>query len=661
MKNPSTDFSFDNSLDNFNSSYNTNSYDSEYSDSLGYSKSFIPIKTKSTTNLKESLEMNNKKRYFELLVCENLWMRSKRDMKTFREELLKIKNHNLLPEFPDEILEYSDKDLKEYIKKYFIIGSPSPIINKQDEQHYQIEDDNSLDDLFERNDQNKQITTLYKERLNFDILPFKVSFPRYQLDFVELCKIGSGGFANVYKAKHILDERLYAIKKIFFLEKFLPSLNKVVREVKTLAKLNHKRIVRYYNAWIEKIEDVNQFPEENVIVEENSENLESDTSGSMFDTPKAIMKYNGKNQRNFKNSRSDTQKTKYLYVLYIQMEMCDNSLRNWLDERKEINEAKNLDLMNQLLAAVDHIHENNIMHRDLKPSNCFIQFRSPKNDPSSHSNNSNTNSTSPNNSTSSSSLDTSPSFPFYSTSPLHFSGSIPPPNTNPNLQKIEIKIGDFGLSKEILDHNQHLVTSLDGFDVERSFRDLHMLNLSRDPTSQEDFNNEDLEHTSNLGTECYIAPELSSQSYGQKSDVYSLGIIFFELYNIFSTKMDRNIKIKNLSKRILPTEMLEKYPRASAIILSMISFDPKDRKSVSEIFDDELFKKKDSLDDKNIILMQTTTIKNLSLQNLELESKVLKLKNKIRELKKQNSLNSSFSNSNSASNSTNNSPLQTNK
>jgi len=37
---------------------------------------------------------------------------------------------------------------------------------------------------------------------------------RYAKEFEELGKIGKGGFSTVYKAKHRLDGRLYAIKKI---------------------------------------------------------------------------------------------------------------------------------------------------------------------------------------------------------------------------------------------------------------------------------------------------------------------------------------------------------------------------------------------------------------------------------------------------------------
>jgi calcium/calmodulin-dependent protein kinase I len=46
-------------------------------------------------------------------------------------------------------------------------------------------------------------------------------------------------------------------------------------------------------------------------------------------------------------------------------------------------------------------------------------------------------------------------------------------------------------------------------------------------------NSEDQTHTQGLGTMKYIAPEvLSSRNYDEKSDIYSLGVIIQDLFNI---------------------------------------------------------------------------------------------------------------------------------
>jgi serine/threonine protein kinase len=78
---------------------------------------------------------------------------------------------------------------------------------------------------------------------------------RYRTDFTEISCIGKGGFGRVYKARHNIDGRFYAIKQITFSNAgFAPLLQrKVLREVTCLAKLDHPNICRYYNAWTEAV------------------------------------------------------------------------------------------------------------------------------------------------------------------------------------------------------------------------------------------------------------------------------------------------------------------------------------------------------------------------------------------------------------------------
>lgn len=79
---------------------------------------------------------------------------------------------------------------------------------------------------------------------------------RYKTDFIELDFLGKGGFASVYKVRNILDGREYAIKKVPIRNRHLrdtkgQKLDVVFKEIKTLAKLEHKNVVRYYGAWVE--------------------------------------------------------------------------------------------------------------------------------------------------------------------------------------------------------------------------------------------------------------------------------------------------------------------------------------------------------------------------------------------------------------------------
>ena len=80
-----------------------------------------------------------------------------------------------------------------------------------------------------------------------------VSTARYEREFDEREKLGRGGFGTVAKATNKLDKIDYAIKKIRLSSDvtWRPRLDKMLREVKILALLDHPHIVRYYQAWLE--------------------------------------------------------------------------------------------------------------------------------------------------------------------------------------------------------------------------------------------------------------------------------------------------------------------------------------------------------------------------------------------------------------------------
>uniref|UniRef100_A0A3Q2H6C1 PRKR-like endoplasmic reticulum kinase n=1 Tax=Equus caballus TaxID=9796 RepID=A0A3Q2H6C1_HORSE len=73
---------------------------------------------------------------------------------------------------------------------------------------------------------------------------------RYLTDFEPVQCMGRGGFGVVFEAKNKVDDCNYAIKRIRLPNREL-AREKVMREVKALAKLEHPGIVRYFNAWLE--------------------------------------------------------------------------------------------------------------------------------------------------------------------------------------------------------------------------------------------------------------------------------------------------------------------------------------------------------------------------------------------------------------------------
>lgn len=67
-------------------------------------------------------------------------------------------------------------------------------------------------------------------------------------------------------------------------------------------------------------------------------------------------------------------------------------------------------------------------------------------------------------------------------------------------------------------------------------------------------------HTAHVGTHLYMSPEqMNGQMYNYKVDIYSLGIIFFELLIPFFTDMERIVALSNLKKSIFPKDFAENF------------------------------------------------------------------------------------------------------
>lgn len=67
-------------------------------------------------------------------------------------------------------------------------------------------------------------------------------------------------------------------------------------------------------------------------------------------------------------------------------------------------------------------------------------------------------------------------------------------------------------------------------------------------------------HTQQVGTHLYMSPEqLKGRQYSYKVDIYSLGLILFELLMVFSTEMERIATIKMLRSNQFPDGFKENF------------------------------------------------------------------------------------------------------
>ena len=90
---------------------------------------------------------------------------------------------------------------------------------------------------------------------------------RFKNKFEKLSVLGRGGFGTVFKCRYLLDNNIYAIKKIKVHLGFNETLadHKVYREIQAITMLDPKHIIRYYICWIEALDEEEQLIENRVV------------------------------------------------------------------------------------------------------------------------------------------------------------------------------------------------------------------------------------------------------------------------------------------------------------------------------------------------------------------------------------------------------------
>merc|ERR1712130_644415 len=102
-----------------------------------------------------------------------------------------------------------------------------------------------------------------------------------------------------------------------------------------------------------------------------------------------------------------------------------------------------------------------------------------------------------------------------------------------------IKIGDFGLAKSAKENIVH--TRMGG----TSHRDNTMQIVTRSSSPSKSSY-----HTSGVGTFFYASPEqYEGSTYDEKADIFSLGIILFELLHPFGSGHERALTLNDLRQK----------------------------------------------------------------------------------------------------------------
>lgn len=360
---------------------------------------------------------------------------------------------------------------------------------------------------------------------------------RYERDFEEVGIIGKGGFGEVVKARNRLEGTFYAIKKI---KHRADKLDSLLSEVLSLARLNHQYIVRYYGTWVEEIDEAGPAGEN-----------EDEASDDDFESPvnvrstSFLASQDSSFQIDFISNSFDPQldipseDDQFEFANSTENDESTSGADLWSDitsnEGFKKEQIKSSKAKRSILYIQMEFCENNTLLNLIEqglpynPNEYWRLFRQL----------------------------------LEAVSYIHQSGFIHRDLKPMNIfidKSNNIKVGDFGLAK----NSQFSLVVLTNNQVEAANKDFSTV----------------------VGTVFYTAREVATGDYDEKVDMYSLGIVFFEMCYPLSTGMERaqTLNELRLSSINFPSNFVEsKYKMEKKIIKVLLDHNPKERPSASEL------------------------------------------------------------------------------
>ena len=370
---------------------------------------------------------------------------------------------------------------------------------------------------------------------------------RYENEFIEMEMIGKGGFGTVYRALNKIDGQEYAIKKVH-LDSYNGDLSndKFIREVQTFARIsNHPNVVRYYAAWTEPVvRRVSLKPKKSAPALRPSYLTDGEFDDDLLfasDSPQMSASV-GSSPVKPRFRQKPSKKTHKLSINYPETSSYESTVlaESW----KQQNE-----MLSSLLPAAKSSHHKKInktkSSKTVASAILYIQMQfCPYNDLrkwiDSRSNAVNIHDN----------LEIAKQI-LEGLDYIHGQGFVHRDIKPENIfyQDGRVYLGDFGLARSTTAHEQ-----------------------------EHDENEE--------GTFLYRAPEFFDARHpaniASSADIYSLGIVFLELFLKFKTGMERAVTLTEAHQGRL-SEELGKYPRVKELIVKMLNHAADKRPSARDL------------------------------------------------------------------------------
>ncbi|KAI4502781.1 hypothetical protein M0802_001825 [Mischocyttarus mexicanus] len=416
---------------------------------------------------------------------------------------------------------------------------------------------------------------------------------RIRNEFEILKWLGKGAYGDVLKVKNKLDRGVYAIKRIELNPKKRQLNRKITREVKLLSRMNHENVVRYYNSWIESATIDDSLQPNELIQMTSSININNDQT--KLDTVNHLG-----SEDNLDPLKHDVEWN----ISYESMASATNTADNESDNSdassdsdsdddssfvvrtfRRIDSSDSIEFKEETQASPDNSnsHEKSKVNAFNTSGGKEIQFMYIQMEFCEKS-----------------TLRTAIDNGLYEDEErvwrlfreiceglahIHQQGMIHRDLKPVNIfldSNDHVKIGDFGLA------TTNILSSL----AQNIDNDKEIEKSDKDGSYDVD---ELRSLTGDVGTVLYAAPELSAKTakaiYNQKVDIYSLGIILFEMcYKPLNTGMERVKVLLNLRSKdiILPFDVSESdMPHQVHIFRWLLNHDPSQRPTAQELLSSE--------------------------------------------------------------------------